>query len=123
MGLDSMWRVRRGKEYLEIDVSEKDLAILEAHPVCGGLFSGHGAGSFRGKVYNDLVENLTGQSLYQEYIPPGTIQAMAEKLGKTSYAQASSRMTHWRLDPEEYRNLQKMFEVYARYDAGLVGWW
>jgi hypothetical protein len=31
----------------------------------GGIFSGNGSGSFRGKVYDMLVEEATGQSLYQ----------------------------------------------------------
>lgn len=123
MGLDSLWRIQKGKEYVEIELDEKDVAILEAHPLIGGMLSKHGQESFRGKCYSDLIQNLSGESLYQEYIKPERVQHIADKLNQTSHAQALSRMTRWPLDKREFRNLQVVFTVYAKYGAGLVGWW
>ncbi len=45
--------------------------------LCGGMNSGTG-GSFRGKVYADVVEHVSGVSLYEEWIPPDVVRAMAE---------------------------------------------
>lgn len=35
---------------------------------------------FRGKMYSDAVERITGQSLYQEWIPPSTVRSMLNSL-------------------------------------------
>jgi hypothetical protein len=40
--------------------------------LCSGLFS-DGTVSFRGKVYDDLVEQVTRVTLYREWIPPETV--------------------------------------------------
>jgi hypothetical protein len=62
-------------------LTEEDVkAFEEAKPeLCGGIESG-GWESFRGKVYADLVEYITGASLYQKWIPPETVQKMSKAL-------------------------------------------
>ena len=123
MGLDSLWRIETSKEFKEVELSEAHKRILEAHPVCGGLFSAHGVDSFRGKVYSDLVERITGESLYQDYIPPERVKKMAAQLNQTPHLRALPKMGHYPIGAEEYGNLQVMFKVYAENGAGLVGWW
>lgn len=50
-------------------------------PMLGGLFSGAGRdGSFRGKCYAGLVEDVTGYSLYEDELPPPVVAAMADSL-------------------------------------------
>lgn len=59
MGLDSIWKTPTGEH--------PALSIR----VCGGMFSGPGpetCTSFRGKVYADFIEALSGVSLYEESI-------------------------------------------------------
>lgn len=50
----------------------------EVPPLAGGLFSGNGFdGSFRGKCYAALVEEITGYSLYEDELPPPVVKEMA----------------------------------------------
>lgn len=47
----------------------------------GGMMSGDGAnGSFRGKCYSDMVEHITGVSLYKDCIDPLTVKKMGEMM-------------------------------------------
>lgn len=60
MGLDNIWRVPEGTQHPSMEVT-----------LCGGMFSGPGektCESFRGKVYSDFIEALSGISLYQDSI-------------------------------------------------------
>lgn len=115
MGLDSFW----------VMPGETDEHPVE-HPVfvpllrlCGGMFSEHGRQSFRGKVYSPIIERLTGVSLYQDEIPNGIIQEIADKLD----AADSSDMGGYGLDQDEFLDLQRMFRTYADAGATLRGWW
>lgn len=105
MGLDSYW-VKNGKP-----------CPLESHPtfnpplrLCGGLMSGNGMESFRGKVYNDQVEAATGVSLYQELIPNYVVKEMADKLDVCHFY-------------DEMQDLKRMFRTYADAGFDLAGWW
>lgn len=120
MGLDSFWH----------PPEDTDVIPPSFNPelkLCGGMFSAHGQGSFRGKVYNDLIERVTGVSLYQEVIDNDTVRAMADKLASLPVASVPGSIykqaTSWDTSPEEIKDLQRMFKGYA--DAGytLKGWW
>jgi len=91
----------------------------------GALFS-DGVVSFRGKVYNDLVEQVTGVSLYQEWIPPETVQEMAAKLAAHS-PEELARMWYGEDYTEEHvremESLQRHFLICAQRGLGLIGWW
>jgi hypothetical protein len=73
MGLDTY--ASRSPE--DLVLTEEDLqAFADAQiELCGGIFSGEG-GSFRGKVYASLLLDITGVSLYAEWIPPETVHQM-----------------------------------------------
>lgn len=106
MGLDSFWKHPvEGSPEPEFD---PPLSL------CGGMFSGHGQGSFRGKVYNGIVEGVTGVSLYQEQIPNSTVREMAAKLA-AHYSKLS-------VEGEE-ADLVRMFLAYAESGHDLLGWW
>ena len=80
--------------------------------LCGGLFSGTGA-SFRGKIYADLVEEITNVSLYSEYIEPSVVSNMHDDL-----------KTHIHKDDDpEIIELVKFFRVCKDNGYGLIGWW
>jgi hypothetical protein len=67
--------------YKLVPITAEDDPRLADINLCGGMFSGNGArGSFRGKVYGDMVESITGVSLYQSVISTGDVQTVAEEL-------------------------------------------
>jgi hypothetical protein len=120
MGLDT-YAARSEKD---IALSDEDIAAFEAADIqlCGGLFSGD-AGSFRGKVYNDLVEQITGESLYQFWIPPEVVQRMAQALASCD---AEEEIARYDMDADqplvvgEIHNLRRFFQVCAARGLGLI---
>ena len=105
MGLDSMWSG----------------SVEGNFDLCGGMFSGHGNDSFRGKVYIALVEAITGVSLYQEEIPNSTVVEMGRKLGEVPLSDVR------KFDPDiphkEFCDLVTMFQSHGRAGHVLRGWW
>lgn len=93
--------------------------------LCGGLFSGNGSGSsFRGKVYNDVIEDITGVSLYQERIPNETVKGMADALGLLLTTGVNNRQCKkLGLDVKQFEALAKWFRVVADNNGIVVGWW
>ena len=122
MGLDSFWRmptdeVRQGETNVR--------STQDNHPqhptfnpplhLCGGMLSGSGEGSFRGKVYNELIERLnelierlTGVSLYEETLPNNVIRMMADHLDSVV-----SVPTIYQIDQKTFDNLRRMFRAYV----------
>lgn len=106
----------------------KDYKAIESpnYKICGGLCSGQGL-SFRGKVYNDLIQDATGESLYQEWIPPKTVKCMAISLkGYIAALKSFSgerTYTDWELTLESIEELNRMFQDAASLNLGLIGWW
>lgn len=122
MGLDSFWEMPPGGKKAEFEPPLR---------LCGGMFSEHGEGSFRGKVYDALVESVTGESLYQEDIDPATVAKMAVALASTEFeslpeslrAGESKDNSGYAVNREEYEDLRRMFSAYAVRGASLRGWW
>ena len=115
MGLDNYWM--KNKE---------ELGTIEGEfKVCGGMLSGHGNDSFRGKVYHRFVEDVTEVSLYGDRdtneIPIETVKQMADDLEATEWR--DSYIENYDIEEEEFRDLVKMFRLHA--DAGhyLVSSW
>lgn len=122
MGLDNY--VSRSPDEIVL-TPEDERAITEAGiSLCGGFYS-DGVTSFRGKVYERFVAAVTGESLYQDWLPPGTLAAMA------------ARLDAW--DPEdvgvplgldrgsipsqgEILDLQRLFHLCAERALGIVAW-
>ena len=121
MGLDSFWELPKGNQKIEFDPPLR---------LCGGMLSGHGEGSFRGKVYDTLVETITGQSLYQELISPEAVKKMSQSISATEFDSLPESMRTTQDDPSdyavtrsEYEDLRRMFSAYAEAGACLKGWW
>lgn len=120
MGLDSYWVAPC--ECQEDQTCPK-CSIPEFTPplrLVGGILSGHGAGSFRGKVYADVIEEITGVSLYTEKIEPPVVKHMAAKL-RAAAPPNSHEYSEFR--DGEWEDLVRMFEAYAARDYALAGWW
>jgi len=91
--------------------------------LCGGMLSATGQGSFRGKVYNDFIEDITGESLYQEEISETIVKEMANKLVKFAQLVTLSKIKRWDITIEEVQDLARWFQVTAEGNAKVYGWW
>lgn len=118
MGLDNFIILDDEKLY---PVLKKKLGSL--HLVRGMMFGQEHW--IRGKIYNELVEAITGESLYQEEISAERVKQMYEKLKKTKFTQIK-HLLHWFEDDEReqaWKNLLKFFEVAVKFNGRLGGWW
>ena len=115
MGLDNYWMK-----------SKEERGNIEGEfQICGGMFSGSGNNSFRGKVYHRLVEDITGVSLYGDRetneIPIETVKEMADDLEATLWQ--DSYIENYDIEKQEFEDLVRMFRLHV--DAGhyLVSSW
>jgi len=122
MGLDNFVSRSPGEAVL---TPEDERAIAESGiRLCGGLYS-DGVTSFRGKVYQLFVAAVTGESLYQEWLPPETVADMAGKLEACDPDTARERLdldTDFIPTPGEIRSLRKLFRLCADRGLGIIAW-
>jgi hypothetical protein len=120
MGLDTF--ASRSPE--DIVLSEEDIQAFKDAEIslCGGLFSGD-SGSFRGKVYASLILSLTGESLYEEWLPPETVHSMNKALAACDPEDAVAEISWPDHPPEDVIELRKFFKVCSERGLGLIGWW
>ncbi len=113
MGLDNYWRDDDGNPGL----------IEKEFNLCGGMCSGNGNSSFRGKVYYDYVKDTTGVSLYDDIIDNDRVMEMANDL-KASLDQFNDDLAYtYGIDKEEAENLVLMFEEHGNAGHHLISWW
>jgi hypothetical protein len=120
MGLDTF----ASRSADDIELQDDDLqAFVDADiSLCGGIFSGGGNdGSFRGKVYAELILEVTGQSLYAEWIPPEIVKEMYTSLKVADPEEAAA--WGYRNTAQEVLELCKFFKVCSERRLGLLGWW
>jgi len=99
--------------------------------LCGGMLSGTGAGSFRGKIYAEFIEAVTNESLYQKSIPNEIVEKMANKLAiyvksnnsNTSKKWCKKEQINWPPTWDEVKSLAQWFKVAAKGRAEVLGWW
>lgn len=121
MGLDTYAVVVKNSGEYKI-ASRKPFASIPPVLV-GGLLSGNGDGpSFRGKVYNDYVQEVTGESLYQEFIPTEKVKEMANKLEEAVKERKFAEVTN-PVSAEEAHALTQWFRVCAENGYAVIGWW
>lgn len=147
MGIDTYASTRPDEIVL---TPEQEHAFKAAQiELCGGLFSG-GCGSFRGKIYIILILEITGESLFQEWIPPENVKRMDQALQnfyrahrhriealqgyrsppdegeeQVSPNEDRSRSLPEDLDLPELQDLGELcrfFKVCADHDLGLINW-
>lgn len=109
MGLDNFW----------VDSEGKQASVTGDFKVCGGIFSGHGDSSFRGKVYANVVQEITGVSLYQDKIDNSTVRSMALKLQSENVDFALG----FGFSAEEWNDFVLMFKKHAEAGHQLISWW
>lgn len=106
--------------------------------LCGGVFSGTGDSSFRGKVYNSFIEWVTGdeQTLYKESIDSDSVKEIRNQLSLFFVENKDPEKAQNLLDDlnnrgiidysitvDEVCNLLKFFDVCVEKGYTLHGWW
>jgi len=126
MGLDNFAsRTPDGPTLTDEDEAAFASAGIE---VCGGIFS-DGVTSIRGKIYSDLILEVTGESLYQEWLPPEVVRAMALALATHTPVELADTNDVVRVgrshlsSSEEMADLQRFFAICAERGLGIMGWW
>jgi hypothetical protein len=120
MGLDTY--ASNTSEAVKLTEEQEQAFVQAGIELCGGMFSGDG-GSFRGKIYAPLISQITGVSLYEDWIPPEKVRRMYRKLAAVDPETADSEYDLWNLHSDEILELRKFFKVCAEYNLGLIGWW
>lgn len=123
MGLDNAWVLPGDNDREKHPEFDPPLRLV------GGLFSDHGRGSFRGKVYDDIINHITGESLYQIEIPNERVREMARKIREFKVTKKVYEDCHhfqgdtYERFTSEMNDIRRMFDAYAEAGAKLVGWW
>lgn len=121
MGLDTF--ASRSPDDIELN-PEDTQAFQDADiQLAGGIFSGGNDGSFRGKIYQILIREITGVSLLQDWIPPETVREMSQALADCDPQEAIDGSDTWDRTPDDILELRKFFKVCAVRNLGLVNWW
>lgn len=112
MGLDCFWQLPEEAEPPEF---EKQLKLT------GGMLSGHGKSSFRGKVYRAFVKLVSGKSL-DRGLTSEEVKEVAEDLENQEWNPVFKGGYHGFRDKEEFLDFRTMFVKYAEKDAALAAW-
>lgn len=112
MGLDCVWNIRLDNQHRP--------AFEPPLNLCGGLLSGNGEGSFRGKVYNEFIQEMTGHSLYSD-LSADDVADIADKLEALPEDTKFSGL--YEISNEAFHDLRRMFRAYALIGAGLFAWY
>lgn len=115
MGLDCYF------EFPDVEDGDEPEPDRDLHLV-GGMLSGHGDGSFRGKVYHRFIEEATGYSIYND-LDNDDVAAIAERLESLEWDEAFADGYRNPEGEQEFDDLAHMFRFYADEGAGLVAWY
>jgi len=119
MGLDT-YPSRTRDEFVLTPEDEAALAGLDL-PLCEWM----GSGSFRGKVYLDIVYDVADMNLCEEWIAPQDVARLAEAFEACDAAAAAraSKGDHYPVTVDEVRALRDLFRLCADRGIGLIGSW
>jgi hypothetical protein len=122
MGLDSYASRTPG----DIVLTDEDEHAFEraAIELCGGMLSGDGGSSFRGKVYLDVVDRVAGVSLGEAWIPPEEVGQIAAAFERCDPARVveESKGDRYPVVEADVRELHRFFRLCAARGLGLIGW-
>ena len=108
MGLDNYWKL------------PENVAIEFEPPLnlWGGMLSGHGQGSFRGKVYYSFFINQLDISLYENRSNE-EVRDIADRLREIDWNEEFSEEYKAFESKKDLENLKRMFEAYSKAGASL----
>jgi hypothetical protein len=113
MGLDNY-----AKRSPEEDLTAEDEQAFQA----AGISLCDGPSGFRGKLYADIVERVTGISLYTGWLAPEIIRKMYIALERCDPVKAV-RGSAYQHDPEVVLELRKFFRVCVERNLGITSSW
>jgi hypothetical protein len=123
MGLDNF--ASRSPDDIVLTQADEEAFEASGLELVGGILSGDSS-SFRGKVYAFLVLEVTGESLYDQWLPPETVRRMSAALSEHTPAELvaiHNRVTPvWRYSERQMADLQRFFAICAERGIGLIGW-
>jgi hypothetical protein len=122
MGLDNY--ASRSPDDIEL-TAEDEQAFAEATiELCGGLHSGDGGSSFRGKVYVAVVDRVAGATLTEEWIPPEEVRDIAAAFGRCDPVRVVEESVGdaYPVSGFEVLELRRFFSLCAERGLGLIGW-
>lgn len=103
------------------DLAEEDLRAFEE----ADIHLGQGPDGFRGKLYQELIFNVTGVSLYEDWIPPEVVRQMWEALERCDPEEVTKNTSFYEASntPSAVIELRKFFRVCVERNLGLVSSW
>jgi hypothetical protein len=116
MGLDSYAaRAPNG------DLTAEDITAFEEADVQ----LGQGTAGFRGKLYDELIYNVTGVSVYQGWLPPEVVRQMWVALERCDPEEVTKEIEAYKesITPFDVAELRKFFRVCAEHNLGIRGSW
>lgn len=90
--------------------------------LCGGLFSGGGS-SFRGKMYSEFIQAISGVSLYQEVMPPEQVKVVTLALHNAIFVHDEGYKGTYFVSNEEIYSLFCWFNTVLKHEGVVLGWW
>lgn len=128
MGLDNY--AVYGKEHPKYDHTEGALNSIpnEFFPnnnLCGGMFSG-GGNSFRGKVYDEVVQFFTNYTLYEDILEPNQVREIATMLNEVTeerFNQEFAPHNRWEITYNQVQQLAEWFHIVAEENGSVISWY
>lgn len=100
--------------------------LFPDNKLCGGMFSG-GGNSFRGKVYDDVVQFFTGFTLYEDTLDEIDVKDIFEDLSKVTEERFNKEFNEshneWGITYTEVQDLTKWFGVVASENGSVISWY
>jgi hypothetical protein len=128
MGLDNY--AVYGKEHHKYNHAEDAInsipnEFFPQNDLCGGIFSGGGS-SFRGKVYNDVVEFFTGYSLYEDVLETEDVREIFVALNGVTEDRFNNEFSphnDWGITYGEVQQLAEWFHIVAEEGGSVISWY
>jgi hypothetical protein len=123
MGLDTY--ASRSPGDVELTAEDEQAFEQAAIGLCGGMISGDGCSSFRGKVYLDVVDRVAGASLGAEWTLAEEVREIAAAFEHCDPARVAeeSNGDPYPVVEAEVLALRRFFSLCAERGLGLIGWW
>ena len=105
----------------DLDLTDEDLKAFEA----ADIHLGQGPDGFRGKLYQELISNIAGVSLYDDWIPPEVVRQMWVALERCDPEEVTKDIKVYKdsNSPFAVGELRKFFRVCVERNLGLVSSW
>ncbi len=102
-------------------LTDEDLAAFEA----ADIHLGASADGFRGKLYDELISNVTGVSLYERWITPEVVRQMWVALERCDPEEVTKDINVYKdtNTPSTVEEFRKFFRVCVERNLGLIASW